>query len=179
MGLPRGLSETEKSFAREVFLETIPYSHVYVSSFLGMDNRPFTLPVTMLSANWGVMIGPVGKWVSDQVAPTARFILCVGDAYDTGLHASADTRRLLIHELTHVWQGEHSNWTWGYVFNSLLQQARSGKSAYSYDPSKLSSSKWSDYNVEQQADIVEDWFAGGKSDKDDRYKFITSVIRSA
>ena len=180
MNLPRGLRELEKSVAREVFQEVLPFSRIYLSDGLGKNGRPFTLPVTLvqeMSPTWSIAIGALGKWISDKVAPAARYIIFVGDAYDQGLNSTDSNKRTLIHELTHVWQGENSDWTWGYVFNSLHHQLIRGEHAYDYDPDKLGESEWDDYNVEQQANIVEDWYSGGKKETDPRYKFVKSVIR--
>ncbi|HEY6982507.1 MAG TPA: hypothetical protein VH499_16260 [Reyranella sp.] len=37
---------------------------------------------------------------------------------------------------------------------------------------------WDDYNKEQQAHIVEDWYTNGRLKSDDRYPYVRLVIRS-
>jgi hypothetical protein len=48
--------------------------------------------------------------------------------------------------------------------------------AYTYKPGQ----PWDDYNVEQQASIVSDWFADGMrtEDQDDRFTYIVNNIRA-
>lgn len=70
-----------------------------------------------------------------------------------------EDKKTLIHELAHVWQGEHYNsWSWTYVVFSLKDQAVNND-AYAYDKTRLG--PWDDYGPEQEAQIVEDWFADG------------------
>jgi hypothetical protein len=79
--------------------------------------------------------------------------------------------------LTHVWQGEHSSSSWDYVFASMWVQALPGD-AYMYDKKQLR--YWDDYNPEQQAQIVEDWFADGMKEgeeEDRRFYYIKKHIR--
>jgi hypothetical protein len=105
-------------------------------------------------------------------------VLHVG-AYFQNMTTSNYRRRLLIHELTHVWQGQHGV-PLGYVLNSAFHQTLTGITnggdvapAYSYSTGL----KWSQYNCEQQASIVEDWFASGSQSSNARYIYITSNVR--
>ncbi|MBC7910899.1 MAG: hypothetical protein H7Y30_10395, partial [Pyrinomonadaceae bacterium] len=95
----------------------------------------------------------------------------------------------LIHELTHVWQGHHGWNTMAYMAQSVMAQGqamwRTGNrnNAYPYDQSSYRN--WNEYNVEQQASIVEDWFnpnvkkgGGNQSVSDPRYPYITENIRA-
>jgi hypothetical protein len=81
-------------------------------------------------------------------------------------------RHTFIHEMTHVWQYYHGYWV----------VLRSGW-AYSWfgagtDYTVEASDAWDDFNVEQQAHLVEDWFARGSSPTDDRFVFIEKIIRA-
>ncbi len=69
-----------------------------------------------------------------------------------GLHQTRDFQVLMVHELTHVCQSHHSAWTPLFIFRSALAQARHGKRAYYYALGRA----WHEYNVEQQAGILED-----------------------
>jgi hypothetical protein len=40
------------------------------------------------------------------------------------------------------------------------------------------SDAWDDFNVEQQASLVEDWFDRGMSTTDNRFVFIEKIIRA-
>jgi hypothetical protein len=81
-------------------------------------------------------------------------------------------KRTLVHELTHIWQGEHSKWAWSFVFDSVVHQLGD---AYSYDPSSMKD--WDVYNPEQQASIVEHWYRDGSDEDDYRYHYIVEDIR--
>jgi hypothetical protein len=95
-----------------------------------------------------------------------------------------DDQDLLIHELTHVWQGEDSLFSSAYVFKSLWHQR--GGNAYDYGkdkpkPGEFELQPWADYNPEQQAQLVEDWFHDGMKDNwegnEPRYQYIVENLR--
>lgn len=81
-------------------------------------------------------------------------------------------RETFIHELTHVWQG--FNFGPWYMLNSLFCQAFMLGFAYDYQPGR----DWDDYNAEQQACIVEDWFQNGMSVADPRFPYVQNKIRA-
>jgi hypothetical protein len=145
-GSLRELSAAEIKAARGVFGSTIPYSVVAISDDVGGGGRPYTSPAGFC---YRLHLGP--------------------HAYAN----PASNLPLLIHELTHVWQGHHHFFTWGYVFNSLWHQAIDGSNAYNYTAGQ----PWRDYNVEQQAKIVEDWFVNGQQTSDPLYQYIRDNIR--
>jgi outer membrane protein OmpA-like peptidoglycan-associated protein len=149
----RPLATKETAIARLVFERSIPYSRVMISDGLGFEGRPFTAP--------GVFGG---------------YLLHVGDGY-YGMSSPhrPDDRALLIHELVHVWQGEHSRWRWTFMAESGWSQLCHGDAAYDYDPTKLKA--WDSYNPEQQAQIVEGWYSAGMSQTDPRYAYIRCNIR--
>jgi hypothetical protein len=93
---------------------------------------------------------------------------------------NSGTRNTFIHELTHVWQGHHSTFSWEYMADSLLAQGRAlivhGDRNKAYD--FVAGEMWDSYNVEQQANIVESWFANGMSMSDPLYVYITGNIRA-
>lgn len=162
----RHLGQREKDIAKKVFKNTIPYDDVVVSDGLGGGDRPFTVPTSM----------PVTVLfnVSD-----GKYVMHVGEGY-TGMSYRQVDQNLLIHELAHVWQGEHSSSSWNYVFSSMWHQALSAD-AYDYDKRRWK--HWDDYNPEQQAQIVEDWFAAGMNEAEDydsrdtRFYYIKKHIR--
>jgi hypothetical protein len=68
----------------------------------------------------------------------------------------------------------------GYVLNSAYHQTLTGITnggdvapAYSYNTGLT----WAQYNSEQQASIVEDWFASGSQSSNARYVYITNNVR--
>ena len=168
----RYLTSREKNIARQVFKNTIPYDDVVVTDGLGGGNRPFAVPTSMpiripFYANFNVSQG--------------KYALHVGDGY-YGMSTLDDDKELLIHELTHVWQGENdTSWSWAYVLMSLKDQAVS-HDAYHYDEKRLE--PWTHYGPEQQAEIVAHWYkAGMKSfdpatqEGDRRFYYIKKHIR--
>jgi hypothetical protein len=148
----RPLTQEEKDDATRVYLKTINYSLVIVADDLGFDNRKWTEP----AGNGGFVLhlGPMGY------ASTA----------------DSEMRATLIHELCHVWQGMNHLISWGYVADSAIQQGLcklAGCSAYAYKPGDL----WGEYNVEQQAHIVEDWYRGGLRTDSPLFTYIAGNIR--
>lgn len=152
----RDLTRGEWHLAAQVFHYTVPYGRVRVTDKIGLENRPYTL---------NYMGGMEGE---------DTYHLNVGRAGFAGMDRYRDLQKTLIHELAHVWQSCHSAWGPLYIFNSVWHQAKS-KDAYAYSPGK----PWGDYNVEQQAHIVEDWFLRGQSKTDALFPYIRDAIRAA
>jgi hypothetical protein len=110
---------------------------------------PFTLPYADLTvdsydADYSYTPGTIANMSHD---------IYVGD-FSVAMYEP--TRAVFLHEMTHVWQYYH-----GYhkIFQAILLELRH---PFHYDrayPYNLSdSSKFSSYNMEQQASIVEDWW---------------------
>ena len=137
-----------------MFRDTINYALVKVTDALGLGDRP-----------WTTNTPPI-------------YTLNVGSTFYTSLTSSGARRRLLIHELTHVWQGQHFI---PFMINSAAHQTISAITnggnvavAYSYTVGRA----WRDYNVEQQASIVTDWYDRGRQTSDSRYRYIRDNIRA-
>jgi hypothetical protein len=74
---------------------------------------------------------------------------------------------------TGVWQYYQGYWV---VLRSIWANSRFGAG---YDYTIGASDPWNDYNVEQQVQLMEDWFDGGTmSTTDDRFVFIEKIIRA-
>ncbi len=160
----RSLSTAEKNLAKSVFQNTINYDMVRITNTLGAGGRPWTTNTPPL------------------------YMINVGSDYSS-LTANNERKLLLIHELAHVWQGQHLV---PFMHNSAAHQTLSAinnggdvSSAYSYRVGK----PWRQYNVEQQASIVEHWYmpanlcfengvcGGGMKTTDGRYRYIRDHIR--
>ena len=160
----RALSRSEKNLARSVFRNTINYDMVKVTNTLGAGGRPWTTNTPPM------------------------YMINVGSDYPS-LTANKERKRLLIHELAHVWQGQHLV---PFMLNSAAHQTLSAINnggdtapAYSYTVGK----PWRNYNVEQQASIVAHWYTptnicfkrgpcgGGMKTTDSRYRYIRDHIR--
>lgn len=164
----RLINQDEEALARQVFQDQLPYGRISIANFYLPGNEG--TPVTVAS---GAAVIPI-KSLTD-------YTIYFGPAvFQEGAHTSR--RNVFIHELTHVWQGHHSRFSWEYMVESMVSQGRAiimhgdRNKAYEYDLEPLQ--PWDSYNVEQQANIVEDWFANGMSESDPRYAFITQNIRA-
>ncbi len=163
----RLINKEEEALARQVFHDHLPYGNIYIANFFLPGNED--VAVTVAS---GTELIPI-KALTDYTIYFGPVV------FSDGAHAP-DTRETFIHELTHVWQGYHSTFSWQYMVNSMLSQGRAlifhgdRNKAYEFTPGKA----WEDYNVEQQANIVECWFAGGMQTDSELYVYITESIRA-
>ena len=150
-----------------MFREFLPYDDIRVGDHTGVGGAPWT----------------EYTYVDEVVGET--YTLHVGRQCYLNLTSSVRTpnfgviRELFIHELTHVWQGSHSVLHGSYQVSSFLSQAWALLStgdrgaAYDYVPG----GDWFSYNVEQQANIVEDWFRAGAQPTHASYRYIQNNIR--
>jgi hypothetical protein len=73
----------------------------------------------------------------------------------------------LIHELTHVWQFGHGGYR--YALAAVIGQLRLGSAVYRYGGEQGLAeaagrpARWSDFNPEQQGDIVRDYYLRRKA----------------
>lgn len=155
----RTLTMKEIAAAISVFHGSIDYGNVRVKDDLGLGNSP---------------------WTSPPVPTYPHYVLHVGTTLYTDLAKSPSRKAVMVHELTHVWQGQYGV-PLGYVLNSAFHQSiafitNGGKvaKAYHYTPG----GKWALYNCEQQATIVDDWYQAGLSSSSNLYTYITKNIRA-
>jgi hypothetical protein len=140
----RLLTDKEVAFAHTVFGDTIPYSRVIVTNLIGVSSRAITVPNA-----------------------DSDILLNIGAGHDVSLDTyvpSGSTKyttpgELLIHELTHAWQIAHAPFVHDYFWSGVKDQL-SGSSSYQYGPADLA---WSDFDIEAQATIVNEWFSGSIS----------------
>jgi hypothetical protein len=141
----RQMNENEVATAQFVFGGQIPYDKVVFTNLSSINNRAFTAP------------GVDGK------------IYCnLADSYDNPLgpgHGPYPAAgEVMIHELTHAWQIANNSFLPGFVCSGIVNQTayEFGDDVYAYwgpDPD------WSDFNLEQQGQIVNEWFAGSEDGK--------------
>ena len=151
----RPLTPGEEALAYRVFRDTLPYGRIFISPWRGWRGRAFVLPT-------GVRRHP-------------QYLLHLGPQGFADALRTHTLQATLIHELTHVWQGHHQSWPWSYVLNSMWHQAVRGRRAYVYTPGQ----PWETYAAEQQAQLVQDWFAAGERLGDPRTFYIDRHVRSA
>jgi hypothetical protein len=163
MANTRPLNGLEQAEARRVFGASLTLSRVEIADDTGIGDRPWT---------------GCGLWM---------YTIHLGkNAYENGTSQTPGLKATLIHELTHCWQGQNSTFGFGYMIGSVCSQAKSlvvtaasspkgpnTAAAYEYKLGK----DWTDYNCEQQASIVEDWYAGGCSDTDPGFSYIRDYVR--
>lgn len=137
----RPLSSQESEFAATVFGNSLPPANdICLTNLSGLGGRAFTMP------------GIDGK-----------IYINLGDAYDNPLkyknNAYLTPGQVLIHELTHAWQVVHASFLPGTVCRGIVNQTNNtvGGSVYVYGPP---GPLWSDFNLEQQGAIVDQWFGG-------------------
>ena len=159
----RHLTANEIMVARLVFKNALPYHEILISNGLGAGNHPCTIPMSM-------PVPPLFK-----VKGSGKFVMHVGDSY-VGMSASKKGRQLLVHELTHVVQASPSQHSWNLALG-LMRGQRVSVNSLKYDKNRLKD--WNEYDVEQQASIIEDWYADGmkKTEREDlRFYYIKKYI---
>jgi hypothetical protein len=145
-----------------------------------------------------------GKWV---------YMICWNLDVFRGSATNSKYRSTLIHENCHVWQGQHGTHPTFYMAQSVFSQLYEGirdivnvgewrgwgthrSTAYSFARSDIGKN-WSEFNVEQQCNIIESWYrdennrqfylnydgdygsgvyGGGSSPYDPRYPYVQDVI---
>jgi hypothetical protein len=140
----RAMTSAEIALAQKVFGSQLPYGNVQLTNFSGLGGRAFTAP------------GVDGKTYCNL---GAAFVNTLGQ----GKSSYPANGELLIHELTHAWQISHNSFIPGFVCSGIVNQTNyvMGDDVYLYGPP---GPPWSSFNLEQQAQIVNQWFGGdGKS----------------
>ena len=163
----RPLKDSEIEFARQVFEDQLPYGKVHLASYYLPGNQGVAVTLASVSS-----IIPVAK--------LRHYTIYFGpEVFKEGADRPA-TASTFIHELTHVWQGYHSTFGWEYMVNSMVAQGHAiltqgdRNKAYDYKPGR----PWKEYNVEQQALLVQDWFLNGMREDDERFAYIVKHIRA-
>ncbi len=94
----------------------------------------------------------------------SKIYINLGKYYSDAAHAFPDSypvvNQLMVHELTHAWQIKHHDVTPIFICDAIVAQADkqvAGHDVYQYGPP---SSKWSDFGVEGQGAVVDQWFGG-------------------
>lgn len=134
--------EWEWEFAQQEFKNTLPSKDkVWVTNHKGLDpDREFVFP-----AFDGTRM---------NLGPELWGINCKKD-FDA---LSAASKAVWVHELTHVWQIEHTDMTGAWLADAMYSQVCNslGGEAYEVDWDNLK--PWGEYNLEQQGAIVEKWY---------------------
>src|SRR5215213_3885007 len=108
----RLINEDEVALARQVFADQLPYDKIYLANFYLPGNEGTAVTVAS-----GTEFIPV-KALTEYTIYFGPEVFC------NGAHTPQEIRTTFIHELTHVWQGYHSTFSWAYMVNSMLSQGR-------------------------------------------------------
>ncbi|MGK5556339.1 COG1470 family protein [Actinomadura kijaniata] len=143
----RGLNSAEKAAAHRLFQDTLPWDRIRLTNLSGSNNAMMTIPI-----NDGSILINLGGAFDDPLAytnpPQFPTYLQPGQAF--------------MHELTHAWQIAHKSFKSEYFWKGAVDQMigfTSGdpETPYRYGPA---GEPWRFYGLEEQAAIVEEWWAG-------------------
>ena len=164
----RALTDDEYKWADgEVFQGTLPpRDKIVLTDTIGGGDRAFTFPRFD-----GKITLNMGK-----------------EGFDDPRHYHTDPNKydknhrrvygeVFIHELTHSWQIAHTPMTQALLadaFASKICEATGGD-PYQYE---ISGQSFGTFNLEQQAQIVSDWFARGKDENLPNYRYIVENVRT-
>jgi hypothetical protein len=177
----RLMSAQERTLATQVFGSTLgPWDQILITDIPGPNNRQFTIPGSALALLGGIAYPVVLGWLFQNRALFSGSILVNmgagwGDAYNYTTTAYPKPGMLLSHELTHAWQIRHQN-TLGMLCTAVALQTRNslGDDVYKVTPGQ----QWNQYNLEQQAGLVDLWVYYGmsRSPADQYFRYITANI---
>lgn len=168
----RGLRGAEKGKLHDVYHHSLPsLDTILICSLISPQGRPFTLPASFIEAVAATLLGNPEAVVIPALIqligkrPDIYVIFMGRHGFNDGINCFQNRGfgpgEVLVHEACHVWQGFHNAFTWSYIIDSVYHQAHQklfgGASPYQYDHAHRK--QWIHYNAEQQAQIVEDWYA--------------------
>lgn len=186
----RPLTPVEQYVAKMVFGDSLPLHRIHICNQGGANNSGFVMPTVfnegtsflrtigngLLSLITGIP-QPISDLISHHAfGSSTSYTIFMGarpfaHKDPLGPPESLDVRALarddshwnfLVHELVHVWQGEHyASGNREYWLNSLGNQFGAclhGRDAYAYDGTNVPD--WQHNQSEIQAKIVQDWFQG-------------------
>jgi hypothetical protein len=162
----RKMTQSERDFADRVFNGRIDYDRVVITNMTRDGGRRFTIP----SIGSTILVN-MGEEGGSYNTPTT---------YTNTTYTEAGS--LFIHELTHAWQISN---------NSIVDVVCNLSENYDYfrgnrlTDRSWQSRRWSGFNNEQQAHIVDDWYGAHLADlgspdalKDPAFRFIRDHIRA-
>lgn len=172
----RPMTGAERAFAESVFRATLPVDRIRLTNMVGIGGRPFTIP----SVGDTILVN-LGEGFGDPVNYRG-----FGDPANSNRQAAG---QLFIHELVHAWQIEHRTFLPGLICEGISTQATTlggNMDVYRYGGA---GPNFSEFNPEQQASIVDDWFGGSgqqqqqfepavESDLNPYFRYIRDNIRN-
>lgn len=138
----RPLNDEEWRIAQLVFSSQLPArDDIRITNAVGGNNRPF-----VYKRFDGITTINMGEWYDDPCGMYEDFWRDKDD------HSKGTFRRgeKLVHELTHVWQLEHGS--------NFVLVAKGMAKVFGEEYEYTAGTAFREYNLEQQATIVQDWF---------------------
>jgi hypothetical protein len=133
----RNLHADEKAELERVFKDTLDYNRIMITNLEGLGGRPFTI----FNLDGQIVMAASSGIFTDF----------------NNLLTNNLTKRVFVHEMTHAWQYQHKPTLTRLcdIIGTRGDEVLYGQDAvYRYTPGL----DWiQDYNMEQQANIVEDW----------------------
>ena len=138
----RNMSATEIALAQAVFKSELAYENVLFTNLNLLGGRAFTAPGVD-----GKTYCSFGKYYNDS------------DMTESVYPSYPNRGELMIHELTHAWQIAHNSFLPGFVCSGVVNGVnyKMGDDVYAYGGA---GPDWSSFNLEQQGQIVNEWFGG-------------------
>lgn len=182
----RGLRWNERDILHRVYGDSLPrMNNILIVSIAGTSGRPFALPASFVAGVANLILPGSQPLMMALVALAAKrgecyFLFMGNGGFNNGISGfpQFDERpgQTLVHEACHAWQGFQGAFTWYYIFDSIFNQCFKGGAAYEIPANP--SAQWMSYGAEQQAQIVDAWYARGEPKSDDPYyAYIKSNIR--
>ncbi|WP_157269972.1 hypothetical protein [Azohydromonas aeria] len=138
----RPLRPDEAALARQVFAAALPDTRrIVVTDLSGLGGTLFVIP----GAAGRILLNLGPRGFDDALA------LCT-PCYDR-------PGKLLVHELAHAWQIAHGHY-WPRLARRVLAGPMAGDAFYR--PPQRLAPPWAALNLEQQAAVVDEWFAPGR-----------------
>ena len=167
----RGLKETEMQLARKVFHKALPsLGKIGITNGLGKGDTIWTRTRNLIpGSGWG--LGSFEYYIAFGDAVNAD-LSTSGVTLDTYVPGYPDMMaNVFIHELTHVWQYSRM---WSVDVAARCVYAQEIGAGYTYK----AGAPWGEYNLEQQASIVEDWSKRGRKEDDELFPYIHYIVRN-
>jgi outer membrane protein OmpA-like peptidoglycan-associated protein len=169
----RSLKPTEIELARKVFGNNMPaWSQIGITDGLGSGDTVWTHTRELV------------PFLPDS---TYQYFINFGDASQVDLsvdsvslsryvsgYGADEVDDVFMHEMTHIWQYSRTGANWASIAARCVyaQKAGAGYKFQEGDP-------WSDYNLEQQASIVEAWNRRDRKEDDVLYPYIYYIVNGA
>ena len=174
----RFIRDEEWNICQKVYGDTLPFRYrILITNALGAQGRPFTIPTSIFPAGAATFLGGAVGFAAGVIGSVGNvgYLVNVGAEGEKSMSTRGETERLLVHEMCHVWQGYNSVFALSYVMDSAISQC-SLPDAYAVSPNPQL--PWENYNAEQQAKIVDQWYiTDHMSDTSPRFKYIKYYLR--